>query len=155
MITKARYYVYLIHEMTKRGDSFYVGYTKDPFRRWKDHQKKRYTVKCHRCHGTGEETVTDAMTDEIIVQTCSACAGSLRVPGKRKNLGPMKIYPNSIGKEPNERISYHLDTVKEAMARERSMKHWKKYQKNWAYNDKMLAKTIFEVLEMEGKEHDI
>jgi len=148
-----RYHVYMIHEMTSRGENFYTGYTNDPFRRWNEHLKKRYTKKCHACKGTGKYNVIDAMTEERQVITCPACAGSLRVPGNRRNLGTLMIVPHAqfsrdglSGPKDTPNEAFYFTTQKEAMRFEKEVKKWRFIRKENVYRNS--TKSIKECLEM-------
>lgn len=89
------YYVYLIPEHDARGDHFYTGKTNDPARREIEHDAKRYSKKCKKCHGTGVP-VRKAMCPEYHendtrVRRCDACDGNGRVPGARQKMDRLKV----------------------------------------------------------------
>lgn len=132
-----KWFVYLILEETKSGESIYCGQTSDPARRWQEHQKKRYSKKCIHCNGKGTLDNANSRLNLDRNEPCSKCKGEGKIPGNRKNKGEMRIIPRAycfdVGGNKFFDLEFSLPSLSDAVMREKEVKKMLKEEKKALY----------------------
>jgi hypothetical protein len=152
-----QYYIYLIPYRNAAGEKFYCGYSADPARREKEHDKARFSCKCLCCNGKG----LIPWGSEWATRTCPECSGTKRLlntTSGRVKTGRMHVVGVLDRHDPADRwsmlvsgvLDFHADWPamrpltcrKDAMSAERFVKHQRASIKKLAYECGILPEEL-------------